>query len=189
MRIRHMIRSVVPSAALIWALAGCGDSATAPTEAAPTVAPNLDYSYTWGTYTLVRTSFTSFEVSNSALIGPTGGRLMLGLHSLVVPPGAVNNWTRFTMTTGYGNHVVVDLKAVDLRTGAAVTKFPVMLQLRLSYLLLLVPRTEIHRLQVLWAKDDRLNGELVPVPTTVSPNQYYMTGWIDHFSKFLVGMN
>jgi hypothetical protein len=185
MRIRHLIRSVVPGAALIWALAGCsGDSATAPA-----VTPNLDYGFTWGTYTLVQTSVTSFAVSNTALIGPAGGRLRLGLHELVVPAGAVNNWTRFTMSTMYGHHVVVDLEAVDLRTGAEVRQFPVRLQLRLSYLLLLVPRSEVHKLTVLWMKDDRADGELVPMPTTVQPSQYYITGWLDHFSRFLVGMN
>jgi hypothetical protein len=162
------------------------ETATSPQ---PVVAPSQDYTLNFGTYQLVQTSRTTFELSNSRIIGPAGGVLYLGLHQLVVPRGAVQGFTRFTMTSKFGNNVVVDLNAVDLASGAQVTQFPLPLQLKLSYLLLGVPRSQAHRLTIVWLKDNSPTGAVEPVKTTVQPYQYYAVGWVTHFSQFAMAMN
>lgn len=156
----------------------------------PTEAPlrNDDYVYNWGTLRIVQ-SPTSITFSNSAVIGREGGTLVLGLHQLIVPRNAVSGRTRFKMTTAFSNSVIVDLEARDIATGATVSQFPLALQLKLNYLLLLVPPSQAHRLVVLWLKDSDPNGELIPVPTTIEPGRFYVVGWLTHFSQYAMGMN
>jgi hypothetical protein len=178
-------RFAVLAAPMLALMTACTDT-TAPE---PAVAPSHDYSLTVGTYELLQTSRTTFEVSNTNIIGPAGGVLYLGLHQLVVPRGAVKGLTRFKMTSKFGNNVIVDLTATDLATGRLVTQFPVELQLKLSYLLLGVSRSDAHRLTIVWLKDESTAGEIEPVRTTLQPGQYYAVGWIDHFSRFAMAMN
>jgi hypothetical protein len=167
-------------------ITACNMDATAPE---PVVAPSHDYTLNVGTYQLVQTSRTTFEVSNTNIIGPAGGVLYLGLHQLVVPRGAVKGLTRFKMTSKFGNNVIVDLSATDLASGRSITQFPVDLQLKLSYLLMGISRREAQRLTIVWLKDETIGGAVEPVKTTLQPMQYYAVGWIDHFSRFAMAMN
>ncbi|MEX2284722.1 MAG: hypothetical protein WEE89_19695 [Gemmatimonadota bacterium] len=184
---RARTRSALLAVPMLALLTACDmDAATSPE---PVVAPSHDYTLNFGTYQLVQTSRTTFELSNSKIIGPAGGVLYLGLHQLVVPRGAVKRYTRFTMTSKFGNNVVVDLTAVDLSTGAEISQFPLPLQLRLSYLLLGVPRSQAHRLTIVWLKDNSPDGAVEPVKTTLLPMQYYAVGWVTHFSQFAMAMN
>lgn len=187
MTMRARTRSALLAVPMLALLTACDmDAATSPE---PVVAPSHDYTLNFGTYQLVQTSRTTFELSNSKIIGPAGGVLYLGLHQLVVPRGAVKRYTRFTMTSKFGNNVVVDLTAVDLSTGAEISQFPLPLQLRLSYLLLGVPRSQAHRLTIVWLKDNSPDGAVEPVKTTLLPMQYYAVGWVTHFSQFAMAMN
>src|SRR5687767_9014518 len=190
MNLSKTIRSLLLCVPALVVLAGCDGSPAEPTAAVPQVQPSNDYTYTWGSLTLVTSAArTLLEISNYAVIGPDGGRLRLGFHELVVPAGAVANATRFSITAKYGASPTVDLKAVDLVTGASVTEFPVNLQLKLSYLLTLVRQDEVDRLVVVWLKDNSASGELVPVPTTHVPSGYYVIGWLTHFSQYSMAMD
>jgi hypothetical protein len=181
-KMRSHKRSAFMALPMLALMTACTMDTTTPE---PVVAPSHDYTLNLGTYQLVRTSRTTFEVSNTNIIGPAGGVLDLGLHQLVVPRGAVTGLTRFKMATKFGNNVIVDLTATDLATGRPVTQFPVELQLKLSYLLLGVSRSEAQRLTIVWLHD----GSVEPVKTTLQPMQYYAVGWIDHFSRFAMAMN
>jgi hypothetical protein len=168
-------------------MAACDmDSTTSPK---PVVAPNHDYTLSFGTYRLVQTSSTTFEFSNTRVIGPAGGILYLGLHQLVVPRNAVTSQTRFTMTSKFGNNVIVDLHATNVTTGQTVSQFPVPLQLKLNYLLLGISQSQAHRLTIVWLKDGTPNGAVEPIRTTLQPMQYYAVGWVTHFSAFAMAMN
>jgi hypothetical protein len=186
MRTFKMGRSLLMAAPMVALLTACGMDEAAGPE--PVVAPSSDYTLNIGTYQLVQTSNTTFELSNTRVIGPAGGVLYLGLHQLVVPRGAVSGLTRFTMTSKFGNNVIVDLSAVDM-AGNTVSQFPVALQLRLNYMLLGVRPGDAHRLQIVWLKDDSPTGAVEPVKTTVQPLMYYATGWVTHFSQFAMAMN
>ena len=184
MRFTAIRRSILMAAPLIVMLAACNSDTT---DIEVSGEPRDSHSIGLGDYRLVQTSATTFELSNSKVIGPAGGVLYLGLHQLIVPRGAVNADTRFTMTTKPGNNVIVDLNASDLATGQPVTQFPVLVQLKLSYLQLGISRSNAGRLTILWLKDDSPTGELVPVKTTVQP--LHAIGWLSHFSQFAMGLN
>jgi hypothetical protein len=59
-------------------------------------------------------------------IGPAGGLIQIGRHSLTVPPGALPNQVVITATSRGGNHVRVDFEPHGLRFKSRAT-------LRLSY--------------------------------------------------------
>jgi hypothetical protein len=175
------------SCALLLMLGACVDrDAAAPV--ANVSHPSSDYVYTYGTYQLVGASdWNAIKISNSHLIGREGGRLTLGLDELVVPPGAVKQPTTFTMTREIGPHIMVELNAFDRKTGAVVDTFDKPVELKLSYRFARVSNPE--RLVVLWLKDARSDGELVPMPTTVLPKTKYIVGSLMHFSQFAMGLN
>lgn len=192
-RISRMSRGLLVSAPLLFALAGCDGNQV--TDAAPAAAAaHPAFGYGWGRgNTSVRlwhdSESPALELSNWALIGPAGGRVQLALHELVVPPRVLANPTRFAFTMQYGPNLIIDLTAVDQVTGLPVTQFRNPLQLKLSYWMLPVPRGQVHRLILVWLKDDDVSGELVPVKTTTQPGSHYVVGWLTHFTKFAMGMN
>ena len=191
MRLSRAVRWLLLCAPAVVMLASCdGSSPIEPVPVSEAIEPSADYTYHWGSLTLVTSSaFTLLELSNYAVIGPEGGRLRLGFHELTVPRGAVAAPTRFRITAKFGASPIVDLNAVDLASGDAVTQFPIKLQLKLSYLMVPVRREHVHRLVVVWLKDESPNGELVPQPTTYVPSQYAIVGWLSHFSQFSMAMN
>jgi hypothetical protein len=52
-----------------------------------------------------------------------------------------------------------------------------------------VSRDELRKLVVVWLQDDTPTGTLVPVRTTHIQAERYAVGWVNHFSKFAMGMN
>jgi hypothetical protein len=175
--------------ALLLTTAACdGGETLAPTEALST--PSSDLVYMWGPYQLVGSDdWSSLEITTTHTIGPQGGRIALGLDELVVPRGAVTSQTVFQMTRQLGPHIVVDLKAHDRRTGAVVNTFQQPLELRLSYRFTRLSQADMNRLVVLWLKDDRSDGELVPMPTRVVTRSRQVVGTLTHFSQYAMGMN
>ena len=172
-------------AAAALALVGCGPDITPPPS---TSAVSHDLSYSWGSLTLVDAGASGFQIRNSAVIGRDGGIVRLGLHELIVPKNAVRNPTLFNLSTKLGSNLIVDLTALDQVTGEVVDRFPIDLQLRLSYLMIPVPRGQLHKLVVVWLKDDSPSGELRREKTTHLPREKYVVGWINHFSQFAMGM-
>lgn len=161
-----------------------------PTAADAEATARYSYADSRGSVHLATTPTSNDDaLSGDAVIGRTGGSLQLGRHKLVVPRGAVEHPTRFTMTVETGCNVIVDLSAVDLVTGSAVRTFPVSLQVRLSYMDLALSRDEVRNLVVVWLQDDSPDGTLVPVRTTYLQAERYVIGWVTHFSKYAMGMN
>lgn len=54
-------------------------------------------------------------------IGPLGGTIAVGPHTLVVPPGALSSTVAITATAPAGDHVEVDFKPTGLRFSQAAT--------------------------------------------------------------------
>lgn len=151
--------------------------------------PSYD-TYAFGSYQLVTEStWESIELSSTRVIGPSGGRLALELHQLVVPAGAVSRPTVFRMTKTLGPQVRVDLTATDQATGMVVNAFPEPVELWLSYRFARISNADAGRLVVLWLKDDSASGELVPIPTRVERRTRHVVGELTHFSQYAMGMN
>jgi hypothetical protein len=177
------------SGSLIFALLlmGCdGQEPMAPVDHKPAA---INHGLLGAYELVIGPDWNSVHFSNTHVIGREGGRITLGLHELIVPPRAVQKPTVFRMSAVLGPHIVLDLTAKDRATGEAVTAFPRPLELRLSYRFLPQAALQRDRLVVLWLKDETTMGELVPVPTTVSPRQRYVSGTITHFSQYAMGMN
>ena len=191
MRKLKVRRSLLASAPLLFVLAACdANNLTEPAAAPVAVAPNYDYKWGSTSVRLVESpDGPSLEISDSKVIGRQGGKLRLGLHELVVPRGAVDRPARFTFTMQYGRNIIIDLTAKDQATGEEVTQFSPSLQLKLSYWMLPVPRSQVNRLVVVWLKDGDVGGTLVPIKTTLQPGEHYIVAWLDHFSRFAMGMN
>jgi hypothetical protein len=64
--------------------------------------------------TLYKCSTPSFG-SVTQNVGPAGGIIKIGPHSLVVPPGALDRTVAITASTSAGQHVKVDFQPEDLR--------------------------------------------------------------------------
>lgn len=185
---RRLLPGWSVSCALLLMLAACDGKKDATAPVAYVAQPNNDYVYTFGPYELVgATNWNAIKISNSHLIGREGGRLTLGLDELIVPAGAVMQPTLFRMIRHVGPHIQVELNAFDRNTGVVVDSFKKPVQLKLSYRFARVSNPE--RLVVLWLKDERSNGELVPMPTTVLPRTKSVVGSLTHFSQFAMGLN
>jgi len=91
-RSTRWMRPVVGALAAALVAASCGrDGPTAPLSARPTAtAPASDLlGTTVGLLGKLLTCSPLPYASDSALIGPAGGALHLGVHTLVIPPGAL----------------------------------------------------------------------------------------------------
>jgi hypothetical protein len=118
--------------ALVFGLAACADVATSAPEA-PDVSesqPTADLlgldlggtitgvsetlTGTLSNLTLYKCSTPSFG-SVTQNVGPAGGIIKVGPHSLVVPPGALDRTVAITASTSAGQHVKVDFQPEDLR--------------------------------------------------------------------------
>jgi len=179
-------RAVFTTAALL-ALASC--DSPLPTDALD-VVPQHAHAASRGNVQLVKTAgWNEQDATNDAVIGKRGGDVRVGGHGLIVPPGVVQHPTRFTMTVKRGDNVIVQLTALDLVTGQAITTFPRDLQVQLSYASVAVISNEWHNLVVVWLKDESASGALLPVRTSYVVSERLVVGWVNHFSKFAMGMN
>jgi hypothetical protein len=120
--------------ALALSLAACTadvapSAPKAPTVIAPSQPPSdllgLDLGGTISdvgeTLTGVLSNLTLYECSTPSFgsvtrnIGPAGGVIRVGPHSLVIPPGALDRTVAITAATSAGQHVKVDFQPEDLR--------------------------------------------------------------------------
>jgi hypothetical protein len=108
---RTRVFSIVAGVLAATLIAACSDEATAPSTPALAVA---------GTRRLpVLTRCRQSYSATSAWIGPEGGRLNAGGHTLNVPAGALSAPTFITMETPFGNvgHVVFSPEALTFNPG------------------------------------------------------------------------
>ena len=148
------------------------------------------YDYTAGQYQLVSgTNWSNIQINSSRVIGPAGGQLTLGLHELVIPEGAVSKPTVFRMSKQLGPHILVDLEAVDQKSGQELDSFDRPVELRLSYRFVPINGADLNRMVILWLKEGSTTGELVPVPTRLVRQTKHVVGSLTHFSRYAMGMN
>jgi hypothetical protein len=173
--------------AMMLMLTACDSNDTMSPE--PGIAgPSNDYVYTAGPFQLIGSpTWSLVKVSRTQVIGRAGGRLVLGFDELIVPAGAVDRPTVFRMEREIGSQIVIDLDAHDRQSGNVIETFNKPVELKLSYMFANV--SEPERLVVLWLKDGRSDGELVPMPTTVLTKTRHIVGSLTHFSQYAMGLN
>ncbi|HEV7706368.1 MAG TPA: hypothetical protein VGO46_18875 [Gemmatimonadaceae bacterium] len=170
-------------------LLACGEP-TAPVTpvakpTAPAVAPNANLvdifngllNVTNGVTTLVGDLLpcaVTTEQWNTASIGPKGGRLNVGPHSLVIPAGALQKQTQITAHAVRGAHVRVEFSPSGLQFSAPAT-------LTMSYNAC-APKNK--PVQVVYLKDDEHVSETEP------SKDHRLTKSVDasikHFSSYAV---
>jgi hypothetical protein len=127
----------------------------------------------------------------SAVVGSGGGRLSIGKHILTIPRGAVGVPTRFTMKLPAGDSLMVSLSATvwDAATEAEVSVG------HLGFLKPLTLRLEFDRASSLVDPKSvvmlylRADGLSETVPSVVHPNEKWLDGTLNHFSRYAVGSN
>ena len=172
MKARRLIAAVL---LLVVALA-CTDRT--PTSVAP-VAPAPDASLIGGLLGatgLLKCSSLPYA-SQTRTIGPLGGTISAGPHTLVIPPGALTSPTAITMTapTGLGvNAVKFQPAGLRFVTPAALT----MSYSNCSLLGKILPKRIAYT-------DDNLNilSYLLSLDNLFSKN---VTGKVNHFSAYVV---
>lgn len=145
-------------------------------------APNADL-VTSGPPDVARTKSTQHGDKTYGLISSSGGAIAIDNHSLVVPAGAVDQPTWFTLQIVEANAVHVRLKAWRASDGAPVTQFPhvpVRLKLDASRLDKLDP----SGLVIVYLRDGTYWGAREKVVTAVDTSTWMVTGYLTHFSQY-----
>lgn len=114
------------------------------------------------------------EQQASAIIGPSGGSLSFGPHSLVIPAGALSAPTRITADAVQGYHARVEFYPTGLQFKAPAT-------VKLSYAQCTVPQGAV---QVVYMKSDTTVTEVEP--SQDYRNQLLVSASIKHFSSYAV---
>jgi hypothetical protein len=118
------------------------------------------------------------EIPVSAVIGPAGGCLRLGHHSLNIPAGAVNRDVLFTMASASLTGVAVDC-------GPSPFSFRVPVELRLSYAGTQYETSDSQgSLEIFYMANGRT---CIPMPSHVDQNGKSVTAQLDHFSRYIIG--
>src|SRR3989449_7305704 len=167
-------RLIAPVLLLAVALA-CSDRTPTSVPAAPAPDASLIGSLL-GATGLLKCSNLPYA-SNTKTIGPLGGTISAGPHTLVIPPGALSANTSITMTapTGLGvNAVKFQPAGLRFLTPAALS----MSYANCSLLGKLLPKRIAYT-------DDNLNiiSYLLSLDNLLSK---YVTGKVNHFSDYVV---
>ena len=110
-------------------------------------------------------------------IGPEGGTIRLGLHTLVVPPGAVDRAMTFTMTYASQTAVAVDC-------GPSPFRFNIPVQLSLSYAGTTYERSDRQgALQIFYMAN---TFSCTAMPSRVDIVNKVVIAEIDHFSRYII---
>ena len=116
-----------------------------------------------------------------------GGKLKIGSHEVFVPHGAVSSPTRFVWTATVGKYVEMDLQAIRVSDGAAVTKFPEDIKLRINYGELSW-MGDPDRLRVVYLVDGTPHGRKEKVESYASRQDKNVTGRLEHFSIYTMAI-
>lgn len=111
---------------------------------------------------------------NTANIGPEGGRLNVGPHSLVIPRGALHSRTQITAHAVRGKHVLVEFSPSGLQFSQPAS-------LTLSYSACKVSGKPV---EVVYLKSDTTVTE--KEPSQDYPKSKWVVGTIKHFSSYAV---
>jgi hypothetical protein len=125
----------------------------------------------------------ALNAQRTAVIGPLGGIISLGLHTLIVPPGAVDEEITFTLKNA-------SPVALALDCGPSPFHFNVPLTLIMSFrgtqyqsVGSIVDAT-VNDLRIYYMTPD---GDLEPQRCVVDPLTNTVTAEIDHFSRYILG--
>lgn len=114
------------------------------------------------------------EQWNTANIGPKGGRLNVGPHTLVIPPGVLRSQTQLSAHAVRGNHVRVEFSPSGLQFTQPAT-------LTLNYS---VCKPAGKSVQVVYLKNDDKITETEP--SKDYPQYKRVEASIRHFSSYAV---
>jgi hypothetical protein len=154
-----------------------------PTQPAlePAVEQGVVYSNSGQRFVVVKESDANIGVV-TAVIGSSGGKLMLGKHELNVPKDAVRGPTTFTMTKLDGEYLRVRLTATELLLNDVGSKgFNVPLRLSLSYENAAELPDNLEELVVAWIRPD---GVAELKASTVEVQGHRVRSDLDHFSEY-----
>jgi hypothetical protein len=114
----------------------------------------------------------------TVVIGPAGGMLTLGPHALIVPAGAVNRNTPFTMSFGSNTGVAVDCNPSGLNFGVPIT-------LVLSYQNTQYPDDNgTPPLSIYFVPQ---GGAPQVLPSVLDLENRTVSAQISHFSRYIIG--
>lgn len=160
---------------------GCepgGPSSTlAPTS--PEIARSMSDD---GSYQLVQGGIPTGELRASQLIDSGGGEVHLAGHALLVPEGAVEEPTLFSMAVVPGAYVEVELVALvgDVNVGESGFADGRVVTLSLSYASA-TGLDDPERLTIVHRRDD---GQLEPLVSAVDRRARTVTTGLRHFSRY-----
>jgi hypothetical protein len=116
--------------------------------------------------------------AETAIIGPSGGEIRAGDHKLIIPEGALQDWTVITMEVPPS--LLVEVKFTP--HGVHFDRQPL---LKLSYKDCWVPHN--HPFSIVYLDDI---GTILERPLSVDLKHFgEVYGWIDHFSRYAVASN
>jgi hypothetical protein len=113
------------------------------------------------------------EQWNTATIGPAGGKLDVGPHTLVIPRGALSKQTQITGHAVRGTKVSVEFEPSGLQFAQPTT-------LRMSYGVCKVPGKPV---KVVYMQGDKITET---EPSQDYPKSKWVEGQIRHFSSYAV---
>jgi len=193
---KRPVRWMAAAALVLGTLTACSEG-PGPTEvpvsetlsadlsAAPVYSLTVEdasfYTRTTGA-TLVSAESESFGTMTIAVIGPYGGTISAGDHTLEVPRGAVAEATEFRMEAVAGNRILVDLSARSVSSGEEVSWFPVPLTLTLSYKGV-IKNSDAKRLRNVYLYLDS-PSYLLPLVSALDKRDKTLSSPIVHFSLY-----
>jgi hypothetical protein len=181
---KRRFTSLVALAFAAVVLTSCADDHLPTTPAAPSPDPSLIGDVLGGVTGTVgglvnRLGLVSCNVQTthtaSAEIGPLGGVLRVGPHSLTVPPYALRERVRISAVADKGQHVQIKFEPQGL-----TFRRPTLLTMSYSECSLLSPT----RLRIVYVNDGLQILEVLPTLTSVLTRSAYAP--VDHFSRYML---
>lgn len=169
-------------------LSGCQDAdrLVSPRSAAPEASIEASTSSSSSSVWQILDADSDLTGGVSAVIGAEGGRLELGQQTLVVPAGAVDAPTVFTLKKG-GSKLRVALSASRETTNdVGSAGFAVPVYLIFTYGNVASLPADPSELKIVWIRAD---GTYEPQPTVVDQGAKTVTGELTHFSEYALATN
>ena len=114
-------------------------------------------------------------LTTSKIIGPLGGRIVIGDHELVVPAGALSEYVKISATRKSGTLAEVDFQPHGLQ-------FDKPAALRMSYDRCSTPAKSVQ--SIVYVNDEH---EIIEMPRSADDQRVdEVTAWINHFSGYVI---
>jgi hypothetical protein len=113
-------------------------------------------------------------------VGPQGGSLSFGGHTLVIPKHAVQHWTYFSATLRAGDEIRIDLRAWDMFGSVRNFRRPVELTIDLSD----ASAEDLEGVSVFYLDP---TGSTERMPSVLNVEGRSVTGYLNHFSDYIPG--